>query len=90
MSGISPNLDLDTSSMQTGTEGMVKHWQNRKCIKHKAEETNMVLGEGIKLHEIKDMEHAALVGAHCQLENVNWNPQEMDEKKIARKIDYVP
>jgi hypothetical protein len=34
----------------------------RKCVKRKMEESNLVLGKAVKLHEILDMEEATMVG----------------------------
>jgi hypothetical protein len=43
--------------------GRMKYNKGRKkCGKHKMEEPNLVLGEGVKLHEILVMEEVELVG----------------------------
>jgi hypothetical protein len=55
-------LNLDTCPVRIGVEGIEKHQRNRKYVKHKVEETNLVMGEGINLQEIKDLEDATLVG----------------------------
>jgi hypothetical protein len=36
--------------------------EKQKCVKNKTKEPNLVLGEGVKLHVIKDLEEAVVVG----------------------------
>jgi hypothetical protein len=62
MSGCAKNSTPSHSSTSLKSAPMDNQRLNRKCDKRKAEEVNLVLGDGVKLNEITLMESASLVG----------------------------
>jgi hypothetical protein len=61
-----------------------------KCVKWKMEEPNLILGEGVKLHEILDMEEVVVVGHFTSKEYVYGNTTKWMIENFMGILGYTP